>query len=457
MLLFRSPFFCRPVPGRPPAGGRLPAFLLPLLLSLFMNRPAFAADGPSQEAWDVHAQSTYVRQFKPAFPSPYQGPNSLAGAAQTSYSFTATASIGLRLAPGTEVRADPEVAEGVPMSGLLGLAGFPNGELAKTSGSRPTFYHARLFVRQTFALPGEAAAAAPVEEGVPARRVVVTAGNLSVLDLFDANAFAHDPRTQFLNWALMTHAAYDYPADARGYSLGAALEYFDAGGSWRVARFEVPREPNQLRLDQRVWRHYGDQVEWAHDYRLGARQAGTARLLVFRMRAIMARYDEALALAQPGMVAPVLADARVTEQVKAGAGVAIEHRLSPDVGLFARWMRADGRSETFAFTEADRSWSAGASIGGARWGRRDDRLGLAWAASALSRAHQAFLAAGGTTFFLGDGRLRYRPETVAEAYYSVALGHGLAVTADGQFLRHPGYNADRGPVEVFGFRCHWEL
>lgn len=434
---------------------------LPACLSLLALPVLAVESAPADETWNAHVQTTYVRQLKPAFTSPYQGPNSLHGASETSYSFTATASFGLRLTRSTEVYFDPEVAQGVPFSGLLGLAGFPNGELAKTSGSRPTFYHARLFVRQTFAL-GDAGdrveSAAHQLAGTQARRrVVVTAGNLSVLDLFDANAYAHDPRTQFLNWALMTHAAYDYPADSRGYSVGAAVEYFDDGWSLRGARFEVPRQPNQLRLDQRLWRHYGDQVELAHDYRVGATQTGTARVLAFRMRAVMARYDEALALADATGSVPALDDARTTEQVKAGLGLALEHRLTPDIGLFGRWMRADGKTETYAFTEADSSWSAGTSIGGATWHRADDRVGLAYGRSALSRAHQAFLSRGGTTFFLGDGALRYRPEEVTEAYYAVALVEGVSLTADWQHLRHPGYNADRGPVNVYGVRFHLEL
>lgn len=445
---------------------RAPLLLSAALCGAVQAAPASESTESAPPAlWNAHVQTTYVRQWKPSFVSPYEGPNSLRATSETSYSATATASFGLRLGDSTEVYFDPEVAQGVAFSGLLGLAGFPNGELAKTSGSRPTFYHARLFVRQTFAL-GDAtetveSAAHQLPGRVATRRLVVTAGNLSVLDLFDANAYAHDPRTQFLNWAFMTHAAYDYPADSRGYSVGAAVEYFDAGWSLRAARFQVPREPNQLRLDQRLWRHYGDQLELARDYAVnGTSQTGTVRLLAFRMRAVMARYDEALAAADGvggAASVPTLDSARTTEQVKAGLGVSLEHRLTPDIGLFARWMRADGKTETYAFTEADRSWSAGLSVGGAAWHREADRLGLAVGQTALSRAHQTFLTRGGTTFFLGDGTLRYRPEQVTEAYYAVGVANGLSLTADWQHLRHPGYNADRGPVNVYGVRFHLEL
>ena len=33
-------------------------------------------------------------------------------------------------------------------------------------------------------------------------------------DIFDTNAYANDPRTQFMNWAFVNNEAWDYPADA---------------------------------------------------------------------------------------------------------------------------------------------------------------------------------------------------------------------------------------------------
>src|SRR5260221_5388910 len=95
---------------------------------------------------------------------------------------------------------------------------------------------------------------------VDRQRLVLTGGNLSVLDIFDDNAFSHDPRTQFLNWSLMTHGAYDFAADARRYSWGLALEDFH--DDWRLpaGRFIQPKEPNQLALDARIFKHYCDQI-----------------------------------------------------------------------------------------------------------------------------------------------------------------------------------------------------
>jgi high affinity Mn2+ porin len=429
-----------------------------LALVLLAALPLSVAAQPAEQ-WNVHGQSTYVWQTKPAFNARYDGLNSLSTAAEKSYSFTATAALGLRLGPDTELYFDPELSQGVALSGLVGLSGFTNGELAKTSGANPTLYRARLFVRHTIGLGGERTAVESASNQLAgqqnSRRVVLTAGALSLLDLFDANRFAHDPRTQFMNWALMTHAAYDFAADSRGYTYGVAAEYFGDGWSARAGRFALPREPNGLPLDGRLGRHFGDQAEVTRDYRLGS-QSGTARLLVFRTRAVLAAYADALdAVAGTGTV-PSLEAVRTRDHSKSGIGLSVDHKAGDDLGLFARVMRSDGRTETDAFTESDRSISLGMALAGGRWQRALDTVGVAFAASGLSPGHRAFLASGGQTVFLGDGRLRYAPERVFEAYYSVALNKQTSLTADYQRISNPGFNADRGPASFYALRLHWE-
>ena len=432
------------------------ALSLLVAATLALAAPA-RADEP--EAFSVHGQTTYIRQLKPSFDSPYAGPHSLSGAREWSYSLTGTLNLGARLPDGTEMYVDGEVVQGVAFSGLQGLAGFPNSELARTSGADATFYLARLFVRHTFALGAETedveAAADQLASRYAKHRVVVTAGNVSVLDVFDANAYSHDGRTQFMNWSLATHGAWDYPADSHGYTWGAAAEYFADGWSARAGRFAQPREPNGLRLDPRIFEHYGDAIELARDYSWAA-QSGVVRLLAFRNRAVMARYDDALALAATDMAAPNLAAVRTADQVKTGIGVSLEHRFSADLGFFARAMRADGQTETYAYTEIDSSASAGLSMSGARWGRTNDTLGVAVACNALSASHRRFLEDGGETFFLGDGRLSYRPEQIVEAYYSVQLRRGILLAFDYQRIANPGYNSDRGPASFVAVRLHLE-
>ena len=432
-------------------------FSFPRLLALLLM--PVAASAQDQESWNAHFQSTYIRQIQPAFHSTYAGPHSLRAQPGASYSLTATAALGVRLGDDTEAYIDPEVAQGVPLSGLGGLAAFPNGELAKTSGADPKLYLARLFVRHAFELGGETAVADAdanqLKSTYAARRVVVTAGRISLLDVFDASSYAHDPRTQFMNWALMTHGAYDYPADARGYTDGLAVDYDDGPWTLRAGRFAEPKAPNGLALDGDLLRHYGDQVELVHAHALGA-LTGAVRVLAFRARARMATYEDALAAAPAG-TAPSLDAARNAVHAKSGLGVDAEQQLAPDLGVFVRAMRSDGRTETYAFTESDASFSAGLSLKGDRWSRGKDTVGLALGADAISSAHRTYLARGGVTAFLGDGALRYGREKVAELYYSADLGAGFALTADVQRVANPGYNKDRGPVSFYAVRLHWEV
>lgn len=418
------------------------------------------ADNPgaiaAPEAWNAHVQSTYIWQRKNAFDAPYSGPNSLSPDREKSYSFTATAAFGWRPWSGAELYFDPEVAQGVPLSRLTGLGGMSNGEMARTSGASPTFYRARLFLRQVWGFGGGSTA---VESDlnqlagmVDKRRLTLTAGNLAVSDLFDANAGSHDARTQFVNWSIMSYGAYDFAADARGYTWGAALEYVDGDWAVRGGRFLQPRDSNGLTLDPKITRRFGDQVEVDRAHQLGG-LAGKVRVLAFRNVANMGSYDDAIALIAGTGAPPSVADVRTRHQ-KIGYGVSLEQALAIDVSVFARASRADGKTETYAFAEIDSSLSGGVLLGGARWSRPLDTAGVALARNGLSTAHRDYLGAGGLGFFLGDGALHYRAEDIAEAFYNVALNRQAHVGFDLQRIANPGYNRDRGPVMLGAVRLH---
>ena len=422
-------------------------------------------DADASEGFNAKFQATYIWQKKPAFYALYSGVNSLLPQAEKSYSFTSTTYLGLRLADNTELYFNPEVVQGVAMSGLTGLGGLTNAELQKTAGAKPVVYRARLFVRQTFNTgDGRVAVASYANQLAGLRsteRLVVSVGNLAVSDIFDANAYAHDPRTQFMNWSFLTHGAYDFAADSRGYSIGAAMEYYRADWAWRAGRFMMPRESNGLALDRALARRYGDQLELEKGY-VVANQPGKARLLVFRNQAVMGGFDDALAAAAAAGGVPAVAPVRKL-RTKKGWGVNVEQSLTSTAGLFARIGRSDGASEAYAFTEIDRSLSFGLTTNGTTWGRAQDTVGLAFAQNGLSASHRAFLAAGGNGFFVGDGRLNYRPESIVEGYYGIGLGQSMrflqrsALSVGAQFIRNPAYNADRGPVRVFSVRLHTDF
>lgn len=412
------------------------------------------AEDRATEDWNAHAQTTYIWQNKSAFSAPYTGDFSLRTERERSYSFSASAAFGWRIAANTELYFNPEATQGVAFSHLTGLGGLANSEQQKTGGSDLKFYRARLFMRQHWNLGGEKEKLTSGFNQLAGlqdkHRVTLTLGNLAVSDIFDANAMAHDGRTQFLNWALLTHGAFDYAADARGYSWGAALEYVADDWVLRGGRFMQPAESNGLPLDTRIMRHYGDQLELEHAHNIG-HLAGKVRVLAFRNQAFMGSFRDALAYAAVNGGVPDVAQVR-TERSKIGGGLNVEQALTPELGVFARASWNDGASETYAFTEIERSLSAGAALNGGLWQRERDTIGLALVRNGLSQAHRVYLAQGGHGAFIGDGRLTYRPEDIAEIYYSLGVTPALHLTLDLQHIRNPAYNADRGPVTIGSLR-----
>lgn len=435
------------------------------LIVLAVSSAALADDSsarPDSDAsiWLAKFQSTYVWQTKPAFHADYSGPNSLSADAEKSYTFSATAYLGLRLWEGAALYANPEVVQGVPLSGLVGLGGITNGEAQKVAGTNPTFYRARLFVRQIVNLGGDKqeldAGFNQFADAVDSRRIVITFGNFALNDIFDGNAYSHDPRTQFLNWTLMDYGAWDFAADARGFTNGVAVEFYDAAWALRLARVQLPIESNGLALNARIFDSYGDNAEIEHAHSLNG-QPGKLRALVYRNVADMATYLAANALAAQTGETPDISLVR-SHRDKSGFGVSLEQSLTAMLGLFARYSNADGKGEEYAFAEVDRSLQIGLSINGGAWSRPGDTIGLAAVRNDLSSAHRDYLAAGGLGFFVGDGQLtHYQSEDIAEAYYSAKLITGLWATLDYQHINSPAYNADRGPVAVYAARLHAEF
>ena len=404
---------------------------------------------------EMHLQSTYLGQLKPSFRSPYAGPKSLGAARANSYSFTSTAFIGFRAPRALELYVNPEATVGVPFSQLQGTAGFTNGELARTSGPDPILYAARVFLRKTWNLAGEledqASEQNQVKTKYAAERFVLTAGTISVLDVFDAVDYSRDARTQFMNWSSLTYGAWDFPADARGYTRGVAAEYISPRFSVRAGRFALPRESNGLQLDNRLGAHFGDVAEAELPFKLAGRDAAL-RLMAFRNRAVVGGFADAIAA---GGV-PDLANVRRL-QSKSGVGAGVQAELAENVGGYVRAAWNDGKTETYAFTEIDRSVSAGVLAKGERWSRPGDSAGVALYVNGLGRAHRDYLAAGGQGFFLGDGRLNYASERIAELFYSVHLGGRAWLSGGYQRIANPGYNHDRGPANFYGLRFHTNL
>lgn len=437
---------------------------LALLLAACVPLTSHAEDA-GVENTSAHFQTTFNWQKHPGFSAAYSGPNSIITNAEEMYTFSASAFLGFCPWRNGEIYLNPEVVEGVPFStNLIGLGGFTNGEITRAGGTSPTYYRQRLFLRQTWNNGG---GTERVESGlnqlagsIDKNRFVLTVGNFSTLDVFDPNTYAKDARTQFMNWGNWTYSSYDYAADARGFGYGFAAEWYRDEWALRFGRMSGPKEPNMLPDDLDLAVHYGDQIEIEHEHTLYGR-SGKVRVLGWHNRAKLAAFNDALnwLKANPGNYSgpDALYAVRNTERDKYGIGLNIEQAISDQVGFFLRVMQADGRTETHAFTEVDGSFSSGLAINGSLWGRGGDTLGLALMQNTLSDERRRFLEAGGTSFFIGDGALHYRPEQIFESYYSLQLANTVWLTPDYQYIANPAYNADRGPIHVFAVRFHAEL
>ncbi|MDE3246640.1 MAG: carbohydrate porin [Acidobacteriota bacterium] len=423
-----------------------------LVLSLVCISGTLAAQAPADEAWSLHGQTTFVVQGHGAFDSPYSGFYSFQSRKETRSSFTSTFFAGWRPWQGGELYVNPELSAGTGVSQVLGLAGAPNGEIYRVDSPKLALSLARLFLRQTWSLGGADSSVPPDQNQLASRassrRIVLTAGRFSTMDVFDVNAYAHDPRTQFLNWALMGSAAWDYPADTRGYTWGLAVEFYWDAWALRLGSFLEPKEANQLDFDHQVSRAHGDVLELERDHQVGGLD-GKVRILGFANHARMGDYRVALAALPPDVAAT-----RSPGRTKYGWALNVEQAISGDLGAFARYSWNDGATETWAFTEIDRSFASGFQVTGKGWGRKSDKFSLAFVSNGLSKAHADYLRGGGSGFLLGDGRLNEGSERILEAVYNAQIASFFSLSLDAQRFWNPAYNRDRGPLNIFSVRLH---
>ena len=431
----------------------------PLCALLWVAARAYATDdSPAPEWWNLHAQTTYTRQYHPPFNSPYAGANSLNAQTEAAETADVTVFAGVRLWHGAALYADEELDQGFGLSDTLGLAGFSSGEAYKVGSAERYYRMQRVFLRQVFALGGvterQDSAANQLSGASAIDNVTLTLGKFSVVDIFDNNSYAHDPRADFMNWTLIDAGAFDYAADSWGYSYGGALEWNQGDWSWRGGVFNLSKVPNseQLETDFSQFALVGE-AEQRHHW---ADHDGKIKLVAFLNRGRFGKYDDALNFGNaPGQQGPNTANVRRYAS-RPGLALNLEQELSSSLGVFARASINDGSKEAYDFTDVDQSLALGASLKGSAWQRGDDTVGVAGAVNALSGTAQRYFAAGGMGILIGDSRLHYGPEQIVEAYYALHPRSGVSLSADYQYVVNPGYNRDRGPVRIFGLRLHLE-
>jgi high affinity Mn2+ porin len=429
-------------------------------LSFSWRLMAQSPDAPASENWDLYYQATSIGQTHGTFNAPYTGPLSLQDYRENDVSLTTTLFFAARPAPNLQFVFDPEIAGGRGFSGVDGLANPSNGELPRVATATPKPYIARLYLSYDFGFGSEKEHVESDDNQLagerPMVRYTITAGRFSLTDFFDNNAYTHDPRSQFMTWAIMYNGAWDYPADTRGYTWGWVHELHTRNWSWRYASAAEPKVANGGRFDRRLLVDLGTVFEGERRYALGS-HPGTIRLLEYFNHTHSGSYADAISLGEETGTTPNVDAVKHYGALKYGTGVNLEQEVTHDVGFFMRLGWNDGKTQDFAFTAIDRLASGGVSVKGTKWKRKDDVAATAFTASGISGVHAVYLAQGGLDFLIGDGRLNYAPEYVWESYYSARLFPGFFATFDLQHDNNLAFNHDRGPVWIESLRLHMEL
>ena len=450
----------------------------PSLMGILTRRGVVDA---TNERFNVYGQFTYISGWKPSFNAPYTNLNgsinSLIPDAERSFTGTATAYLGLRTWRGGELYFVPELISEQPLSELHGIGGaIQDFELQKGGDVLPTLYRSRLFLKQTIELGGTDVErdSGPLQLGTTykSHRLVFVAGDYSILDFFDKNAFDIDPRQGLFSLAFLTYTAYDFASDARGYSWGVVTELDWDHWSVRFSRITPPKDPNQLAIDWRLFKYYGDQVEMEHAHKIRD-QEGKVRVLGYRNRENIGNFSTAATafMADPAKnattctsfnygslnaAAPDLCWSRGSH-VKEGIGLFAEQYFAKDIGVFGRVMVSDGKSEVYAYTSTDRSAAVGVLAKGTLWKRAFDVTGVGFNAGGISKSHQRYLEMGGVDGFIGDGKLNPGAELAYDVFYNLNFHKALWLAGDYQHIVNPGFNVDRGPVDVYSLKIHGEF
>jgi high affinity Mn2+ porin len=419
-----------------------------------------AIELPKADGISLHFQSTFVPQGYLPFKTGRNDPAS--GNGQSTETWTMTGYFGARLWEGGEIFFNPETFHGFLMrdfspANVAIAASVGNGEAQKGGRSDMDPYVARLYFSQTFGFGGEKEAIKDDLNSIAGKkdisRLTLTVGKFAASDFFDNNAYSHDTRTQFQNWALFDGGAFDYAADVKGYTAGAVADFNQKDWAIRAGFLLLPVVPNALALDTDIPHHGSVVVELEKRYTLFS-QPGKLRLLGFENTGILGNYAQAVAL-NPGA-----ADIAATQKLRTNYGYVInfEQALADNLGAFFRYSWNDGKNQLCCFTDITESVSGGFSIKGAFWGRPEDTIGIAGAYNAISPGLRSYLAAGGRGLLIGDGALpNYAGEKVFETYYSYPVTGNLTVSADYQYIGDAAYFAERGPIHMFSGRVRLQF
>jgi hypothetical protein len=424
---------------------------------------------PDAARYLVAGQANIIFQAHAPFHSDYAGANSFLNRGEYKTSLIGTLFLGYEAVRKPKFILDgifnEESAGGRGLSEALGIAGFTNLDVVRNPNLGSTPYMARYEVHVSLGLSDTMVDSArtnfSLSSKLPQRRLEFWVGRMSLPDLLDLNSIGTDSHLQFMNWSIDNNGAWDYAANTRGYTDAAVAEYTDRDFTARYAVAAMPTVANGIDLEYDFSKASGQNVELEYRQGPGAwlgalnKRKGAVRILGFVNHANMGDYREQNILFAKGLTAiPDITAHAARPTMKYGVGWNFEQETSANGRVYAQFGWNEGQHESFAYTEIDQTIAAGGDYKMTRIGRPDDKAGLTVVTNAIKRDHQWYLAHGGQGFLLGDGRLNYGREDIVEAYYNYHAWKGVYYSFDEQFIAHPGYNRDRGPVMVESVRMH---
>lgn len=397
---------------------------LALCAGCFVCAPAYADNGTAAAAPDagsndalvwvpqfLAAQYTGIRQHLYPFAAAYSGPLSLTAAGDTETSNTFGAYFGMQMPAHWQAYLDLEMFKGAGVGEGYGLGGLVNGDVMRAgSGLRKDPYITRAYLQYVLPLGSAMVRASRGQDQLPGEQAtsafLFKFGKLAAPDDFDANRYANSTRVQFNNWDFINNVAWDYAADIRGYTSGVVFGLLEPAWSLKFGVYRMPLRASQEALQWPITLAHEEDLELD----LMPDQSGTViRFLAYRNVGRMGIYHDAINQALSEHTVPDVAADDANGREKHGFGINLEQPLADDgdTGFFVRLGWDDGRTETFVYTEVDRTASVGLQISGVHWGRAQDRLGIALAYNGLSSVHARYLQLGGCGFDLCDGGLDY--------------------------------------------------
>jgi high affinity Mn2+ porin len=438
--------------------------IYPAIISVLLIQQVSFAQADSikflNKKLSIHWQATIIPQYHFNFKAAYTGDNSLLPSEPTKTSFSTTLFIKYKPFKNTYFVFNPEAAGGKGLSKTLGIAGFSNGEVYRVGDPTPRPFIGRLYWEQRIPLSDKKEnvedAANQIAEITNRDYISVIAGKFSLTDFFDDSQISHDPRTQFFNWSLMGNGGWDYPANTRGYTLGTVVQAVYKNWATRLALTTVPTEANGPDLQFKWGKAMGFvfELERNHLFQKSASHYSTIHVGYFLNYARMGNYQ--LSINDAIFTFPSIPDitqTRLYGRTKWGFYGNIDQEMG-SIHLFAKASINDGKNESWAFTEIDKSITTGIQLDGDLWNSKHDKFAIAYINNNLSATHKQYLEKGGYGFLIGDGKLNYGAEQIIEAYYSAHLVRNVFISPDYQFVWHPAYNKDRGPVHIIGIRLH---